>query len=279
MTRKLLFLALTLALALSPAHADNPIATQIGADNNSADNPFIQPTDPALSGGGRDQTLQFGDLLIGRNWDDLLIGRLGTDVLVGGGANDVLVGGTEHFNSFNRDRAFGGPGVDLFMWAPGDGSDLFIGGPGEDAVLFGLIGELENGEVVFRVADDQLAGDVYIDPTTGLPLMDVTNSPGFCEVIDESSEYGADEELEALGLDDLVRFSLRDVRDSFEAGEQSEDNGLRVTLHLKDVEVLVCASRDGGVIEYVDLTVSPPQLIDFYQLDPKLQQRLADIVF
>ena len=29
----------------------------IGADNNSANNPFIQPQDPALAGGGRDQTM------------------------------------------------------------------------------------------------------------------------------------------------------------------------------------------------------------------------------
>jgi len=57
-----------------------------------------------------------------------------------------------------------------------------------------------------------------------------------------------------LDLDHLVRFSIRGFRDSFEAGAHSDDNGLRVTLHLKDVEVLVCTDRHGGAIEVLDLT-------------------------
>ena len=90
---------------------------QIGLDNNALDNPFVQPQDTALSGGGRDQTLQFGDVIEGSRRDDLQIGLLGTDVLLGNRGNDVLMGGIEHFNPINRDRAFGGPGNDYSMHA------------------------------------------------------------------------------------------------------------------------------------------------------------------
>lgn len=236
---------------------------QVGSDLNSAQNPFVQPQDPALSGGGRDQTLQFGDVLRGDadmngDYEDVLIGRLGTDVIFGGLDDDVILGGTEHFNPQNRDRAFGEDGEDVFVWAPGDGSDFFDGGPGIDAVIFGLVGEVENGQTVFRVANDQLPGDVFIDPATGLPQVDVTNSPGFCEVIDDSTSPNAEAELDALGLDHLVRFSIRGIRNAFEAGTQNTDNGVRVTLHLKDVELLVCTSRDGGEIVAYNLTTSPP---------------------
>lgn len=248
---------------------------QIGADNNSIENPVVQPQDPALSGGGRDQSLQFGDVLKGRFFNNLLIGRLGTDVLRGGFRNDVLVGGTEHFNPLNRDRAFGGRGNDVFVWAPGDGSDLFHGGRGQDAVVFGLIGEIENGETVFRVSMDQQAGDIFIDPDTKLPQVDVPNSPGFCEVIDRGTSPEAEDALKALDLDHLVRFSIRAVRKAFEDGEQEIDNGLRVTLHLKDVEVLVCTNRDGGETELLDLTVSPPAPIGAQDLRRSLRNRLT----
>ncbi len=234
----------------------------VGADNNSAENPFLQPVDPALSGGGRDQTLKFGDILIGSGRQDLVLGGLGVDLLLGGQQDDVLVGGTEHFNPENRDRAFGGSGNDAFLWSPGDGSDYFNGGPGQDVVAFGLLGEINaEGELVFQVTNDQKAGDVYINPATGLPLMDMVNSPGFCEVVDGSTSSDAATELNALGLDRLVRFFIRGVADSFEAGTQTEDNGLRVTLHLVDVEFLVCTNRDGGQIEAFDLTTQPPTQI------------------
>ncbi|MEM7309942.1 MAG: hypothetical protein AAF682_24925 [Planctomycetota bacterium] len=234
----------------------------IGQDNNSGENTFLQPEDPALSGGGRDQTLKFGDMLFGTNSDDVIQGRLGTDVIVGSEGNDVLIGGTEHFNSENRDRAFGGPGYDAFLWSPGDGSDFFDGGEDLDVVVLGLMGELDDqGQLFFGVTNDEAAGDVVFDPATGLPSMDLVNSPGFCEVVDPSSSADAATELADLGLDRLVKFFIRGVADSFAAGEQTEDNGLRVTLHLKDVEFLVCTSREGGVVEAFDLRTTPPTQI------------------
>ncbi len=281
------------ALAVSSASIANSnfykkLRTQIGADNNSIQNPFVQPQDPALSGGGRDQTMQFGDVIFGTRRDDLQIGGLGTDIFAGGGGNDVIIGGVEHFNPSNRDRAFGGRGNDIFIWKPGDGSDLWNGGPGLDVVVFGVIGEVVDGNVEFKVLNDQLTGEVAIDPITYLPLVDVSNSPGFCDVIDDSYSPEAKAELDVLNLDHLVRFSLRKQANEFETEVQNTDNGLRVTLHLKSVEILVCTNRDGGQIEVVDLTSTPPRVIangvSVRELRPyirslRLRKRLEGMIF
>lgn len=276
--------AATVTVALSTAAAALVLSglptLSVGSDANSANNPFIQSPDPALSGGGRDQTLKFGDVLrgdTGASLDDVLLGRLGVDVLFGGLGDDVLVGGSEHFNPENRDRAFGEAGNDVFLWSPGDGNDFFDGGEGIDTVVFGLLGELEAGQLVFRVATDQLAGDVFIDPLDGLPRMNVSGSPGFCEVIDASSSATAAAELAALDVEHLVKFFLRGVNNAFLTGQQATDNGLRVTLYLRDVEVLVCTSPSGGVMEAFNLTVSPPQPLPIQSVLgrlPKLAQML-----
>lgn len=257
-----------------------PPQVQLGTDLNSAENPFVQPQDPALAGGGIDQTMQFGDVIRGSRKDDLQIGSLGTDVLLGRRGDDVFVGGLEHFNPLNRDRAFGGRGNDIFVWKPGDGSDLFDGGSGHDVVVFGVIGEEVDGDVVFNVVNDQQAGNVAIEPNSGLPQVDVSGSPGFCEVIDRHSSNDAKQQLAQLQLNHLVRFSLRGVRNAFEAGEQAEDNGLRVTLHLKGVETVVCTNRDGGEIEILDLTTFPVTTISIDDIrSRRLRDRLHQMVF
>lgn len=258
--------AATLTVAASAAFAlvvGLPSAA-VGTDLNSTSNTLVQPQDPALAGNGIDQSLRFGDVLfgdLGASLDDVLVGRLGVDVLLGGLGDDVLVGGTEHGNPENRDRAFGDAGNDVFLWAPGDGSDFFDGGDGIDTVVLGLIGEVVNGQLVFQPSGNQQAGDVFIDPATGLPRVDVTTSPGFCEVIDGSTSATSASELAALDLTHLVRFFARGPANSFAAGTQTTDNGLRVTIHMRNVEVLVCTSRNGGAIEAFNLTVSPPQPI------------------
>ena len=171
-------------ISVGVASADNIAIDNviIGPDNNSAENPFVQPQDPALSGGGRDQTMQFGDILLGKTYsDDLVIGGLGTDIISGRSGDDVLIGGIEHFNPFNRDRAFGGPGDDIFIWKPGDGSDLFRGGKGNDAIVFGITGELVNGVTRFEVLNDQQTAEVALRKRTKLPIVDVTNSPGILQ--------------------------------------------------------------------------------------------------
>jgi hypothetical protein len=267
---------------LAAAHAGQAAADPrllIGADNNNPDNPLVQPADPAEAGGRRDQTLRFGDVLRGTKRDDLMIGRLGVDVLFGGRGADVMIGGPEHFFPVSSDRAFGDSGDDVFVWAPGDGSDLFDGGRGVDAVVLGLVGEVQDGVTVFDVEGDQRAGEVFVDPDTGLPQVAVFSSPGFCPVIDASSSVDSAEQLAALELDHLVQFVLRGRRDAFDAGDQDEDNGLRATLHLRDVEFLVCASRAGGIAEVLDLRDSPPTASSLEAVSSdRLRRHLRDMV-
>ena len=252
------------------------VHVQVGADNNFRGNPFVQPRDPALAGGGIDQTLKFGDVLSGTTQDDFLIGGLGDDVLFGRDGDDVLLGGLEHFHPRSSDRIFGHSGNDIVIWAPGDGSDFMDGGPGQDVLILSLVGEVVEGQVVFRLSDDKQAGEVFIDPKTNLPLLEVRNAPGFCQVIDQSSSADAAEQLAALGVQHLVRFFLRDVADAFERGDQTTDNGLRQTMYLRNMEVLICTSRDGGAIEVLDLTVSPPTPVPLTSL--ALRHRLQQMI-
>jgi Ca2+-binding RTX toxin-like protein len=261
-----------LVTTLAPA-----IHLQFGWDNNFTGNPLVQPQDPALAGGGINQSLDFGDVLYGTSEADLLIGRLGQDVLLGNEGDDVLIGGLEHFHPQQSDRKFGGPGNDILIWGVGDGSDLLDGGPGQDVLILGLVGEVdEAGQTVFRLSDDEQTGEVFIDPTTQLPAVDVTNASGFCGVIDDSSDANAPAQFESLGVQQLVRFFLREQAAAFEGGEQSADNGLRQTMHLKDIEFLICPTRAGGAIEILDLTASPPAITDMTAL--ALNQRLQLIV-
>lgn len=226
----------------------------IGNDANSINNTVVQPTDPALSGGGKNQSLNFGDIVMGGHGNDILIGGLGIDVLMGKAGNDILIGGTEDFNPENRDRAFGGPGNDTFIWAPGDGSDFFHGGSGTDVVIFGKIAEIDGEGSKFTVEKDKNFDGIFLDPATHQPSIDVTSSPGFCTILDRS-QYSA--EFDTLGVDHLVRFALRGKADAFEAATQTDDNGVRVTLHLKGVEYVVCTSRSGGEIEVFNIGVQP----------------------
>lgn len=229
--------------------------TLIGNDANSTANTLVQPQNDALAGGGRNQSLNFGDVLEGGFGNDILIGGLGIDVLLAGSGDDVIIGGTEDFNPENRDRAFGNSGNDTFIWAPGDGSDFFDGGSGDkDVLIFGLLGENGDNAPVFGVQQDKNFDGIFIDEATGLPVVNVAGSPGFCTIKDKSTYAG---ELDALGLDHLVRFSIRGIANAFDANEQSDDNGLRVTLHVKNVEYLVCTARQGGAIEVWDISTAP----------------------
>jgi len=151
----------------------------------------------------------------------------------------------------------------VFLWQPGDGSDLFDGGRAADAVVFG------------NILIDEDTGLPFLYSDSGLPEIDSSNVGGFCEVVD-----GADPDdaaaLEDLGLDHLVRFFAR-----AEADDGDADDGLRVTLHLVDVEYVVCGPRaQGGPIEVFDLRVSPPALLDdFGDIgNERLRTRLQDIV-
>lgn len=266
--------AVLLAVMTLSACSDNddPVGLRlIAGDHNNATNPIVQSQNPALAGGGRDQSLQFGDIVSGHGGNDLLVGGLGVDILNGNGGDDIMIGGTEDFNPQNRDRAFGRAGNDVFIWAPGDGSDFFDGGAGtQDTVVFGLLGEDDgSANPVFGVQQDQNFDPLFLDKD-GHPVVDVTNSPGFCEVVDAATSVQAATALGELKLDHLVRFSIRGIADAFAQGDQATDNGLRVTLHLKNVEFLVCTARSGGGIEVLDLTTQPPTAVTLDNLPERV---------
>ena len=243
-------------------------------DNNQVGNPAIQPdpaNDPDPDGNIPDQTMQFGEVMRGELDDaDFMYGGLGTDILLGGRGNDVIMGGPEHFNPLNRDRAFGEGGFDVFVWQPGDGSDRFEGKNGEDAVVFALIAQDDDGDRQlfdptdaidpdsgaplpnFRVRRDQQAGLVLMRDGEFLPLVDVSASPGFCEVLDSNTIIPnvADTAaaFDALDVDHLIRFRLR-------------NGNLAVTIQVTEVENVVCGGPEAGTVEVFDLTVSPPQSV------------------
>lgn len=259
--------------------------TFVGNDLNSATSSnanvaSIYSGNKGTNGGG-DQSLQFGDSFEGTAGDDLLIGGLGIDVLFGGAGDDVLIGGTEDFNPLNRDRALGEAGDDSFIWAPGDGNDFFDGGEGADVLFMSLVGESTNtagetaGAPFFGVNPPSGAGSRDFDGihlVDGEPVLNITGGPGFCEIVEKDATNT--EGLTELGLDHLIRFVLRGPRAAFDAAvaadpavdQSTVDTGLRVAIHLKNVEFLVCGSQTAGELQVFDLTMMPAQEVDLTQL-------------
>jgi hypothetical protein len=242
------------------------------------------------SNGGGDQSQQFGDILYGTTADDVIIGGLGIDTLWGKSGDDIIIGGTEDFNPLNRDRAFGGEGEDIFIWAPGDGNDFFDGGNGTDVLMIGLIGESkddngeESGAPFFAVSPPGSPGAGDFDGihlnSNNLPLVDVINGPGFCEIVEKNE--ADNEALQALNIDHLIRFVLRGVRNSFLESQETDtplaDDGLRISVHLKDVEYLVCGGIDARSVKIFDLSVMPYLAVDESQLPLKVRALLIDIL-
>jgi len=248
-------------------------AQQIGADRSSIDDAdaAIQEFLSANRGsnGGGDQSLQFGDIINGTAEADLLIGALGVDTLFGEEGDDVLIGGTEDFNPLNRDRGFGGYGDDVFIWAPGDGNDFFDGGEGVDVLMLGVIGENADadgsteGAPFFNVNPPTGDGSqdfdgIYTDASSGLPSVDVAGGPGFCDIVEPADGAAESDELSALELDHLVRFILRGPA----ADLDNPDTGLRIAMHLRNAEYLVCGGETAGELEVFDLTTSPATAVD-----------------
>lgn len=234
----------------------NPVT---GNDANSQLNSLLSLNEGG-PGGSPNQSLRAGDVLIGSEDDDVIIGGLGVDILIGNGGDDILIGGTEDFNSSvdgddrgsdNRDRAYGQAGNDVFIWAPGDGSDLFDGGEGIDVLIFGVLGEARDaagntdGAPFFAVNPPGSDGSqdhdgIQLDENSQ-PSVRASNSPGFCTLLDVATNGDA---LSQLDLDLVVRFSLRGIADAFDAGERTDDDGLRVAVSVKDTEFVVCTRRD-----------------------------------
>jgi len=241
----------------------------IGRDDDATTDPVIQPP-----GVVADQSLRKGDQLGGGRGADVLIGRLGPDTLLGRDGDDVLVGGTERGSDAvafpNSDVAYGGGGDDTFIWAPGDGSDAFVGGESNRTkVVFkrrtiirdgrrvsvrrkvtqklgAHVDTLALGTLVLRLGDNaqpQLLGSrfgllprVFVSDR-GLPPT-IGDSPaaapikGFCEVVPAPP---------GLGYEHLVRFFVEAT------GAQA------VTIRVKDVEQVLCGTRDADGITLTTL--------------------------
>jgi len=279
-----------------PPQQGDPRIVLLGTDLNNIGSPLLS-LNPDGPGGSPNQSLRSGDVLQGGHENNTIIGALGVDVMHGGDGNDVMIGGTEDFNSSvdgdglgsdNRDRAFGGNGDDMFIWAPGDGSDFFDGGAGIDVVAFGVIGEQRDndssttGAPFFNVSPPGTEGSfnfdgIFLNAATNLPTLSVSTSPGFCTVLDYSTNST---ELDILSLDHLVRFSLRGIANAFDAGERTDDDGLRVALSLRNVEYVVCTKREvidgAGVnnVEVLDVTTQPPTLASLSDLPDYVQQQI-----
>ena len=284
-----------LTAALTCSSLTVSAATIIGTDLNSAisSSDAIRDVYSANQGsnGGGDQSLQFGDVLEGSAENDTIIGGLGIDILSGASGDDVLIGGTEDFNALNRDRAFGQEGDDTFVWAPGDGNDFFDGGSGDDVLIMGLIGETQDadgnteGAPFFAVSPPGKAGSgdfdgIYLNSDSN-PVIDVAGGPGFCELVEADDSNG--DALAELDLDHLVRFVLRGPRQAFDDATAADplvdpatlDTGLRVAIHLKGVEYLVCAGAISGSIEVIDLRSVPAQQVDVSQLPARAYELVS----
>lgn len=194
----------------------------VGADNDNAANPFIQP--PGVTA---KQHMEDTDVLFGRANDDLLVGRLGSDTLLAGTEDDILIGGPEKFAAPNSDVLDGDEGNDINIWAPGDGSDAFLGQEGRDTMVFAPFEEDRNGSILLT----RYAGRT-------VPRVAIDEQPTFtCTVVEVPDS-------ENLGFQHLVRFNV---------------NGTpAVTVRQKDVERVFCPSPEAGRATVADLRDDRP---------------------
>ena len=147
--------------------------------------------------------------------------------------NDVLIGGMQDFDADNRDFAFGHEGDDILLWEPGDGEDFFDGGQGKDVLIvsriMGSVGPPGN--------------DVLLDSKTGYPIIDINNTPGYCEVTRNSVSN-------QLNPNYLITFKFRNSTNC--SGKNSGvDEQMRV--HLEHTEFVVCPSKKGRGVDVFDL--------------------------
>lgn len=123
-----------------------------GADSISTgadmDKIFAQGGDDTIISGGGNDEVHAGsgnDIVNAGNGNDKVFGEAGNDYINGGNGSDELHGGAGNDTIDGgggdqaADKAFGGDGDDMFIWAPGDGNDEFHGGQGQDTLrLLGM---------------------------------------------------------------------------------------------------------------------------------------------
>jgi Ca2+-binding RTX toxin-like protein len=261
---------MSITLYPTPTQGQNCVVNvQTGSDLVAFNNTFFNPPELVLL--GLDHTLQFGDSLVGTEGNDLLIGGLGPDVLIGNGGDDTLIGGPEHNHPFGRDFMYGGFGDDTFLWSPGDGADYIDGGPGRDILILGLIGEINNGQQVFEINEDRRAGEVFRTPGSNMPNVAVRTAASISTIIDPSSDSVAASQLQAAGLNQVVRVQVR-KQNPF--GQEIVVVGLGASLYLKDIEMIISSDAQTNLTQVYDLTVSPPAPVSLNAVNPCVQSIL-----
>jgi hypothetical protein len=203
--------------AVEPGTPDRDV--HIGADDDNASNPFIQP--PGVSA---PQHMNDTDLLFGRGNADLLVGGKGGDTLLGGPGPDILVGGPDRGSDRRDDVLVGDDGDDVAVWSPGDGNDIVDGDDGTDTLVV--------GPVLTTVG-----GGLRLDTRTlnrAIPKVHLDGASNqTCQLVPVP-------ESEHLGVQYLLRISV--------------DGVLQNTLRLKQMEAVVCPGPYTGTARVADLT-------------------------
>jgi hypothetical protein len=204
------------AAVVAPGTSGNQV--QRGADDDNANNAFIQPPGVVAK-----QHMDNTDILFGRGGHDLQIGNLGDDVLMSGEGNDIQIGGPENFTPINSDVMSAGPGHDVNIWAPGDGSDAYVGEEGTDTMVFAPFVKKANGDLLLQRWGGR-----------NIPKVDIDAKPQFsCTIVRVPA-------AQRLGFQFLVRFNVNGVP--------------AVTVRQKDVERVFCPSPLPNRALYADLT-------------------------
>ena len=213
--------AATALAAVEPGTPDRDV--HVGADDDNASNPFIQP--PGI---GRPQHMDDTDLLFGRGNADLLVGGKGSDTLLGGPGPDILVGGPDRGGDRRDDVLVGDDGDDIAVWSPGDGNDIVDGDSGTDTLLV--------GPVLTTVG-----GGLRLDTSTlnrAIPKVNLAGGPTL------TCQLAPVPESEHLGVQFLVRLSV--------------DGVLQNTVRLKEMETVVCPGPIADTARVADLTAGTP---------------------
>ena len=218
------FLATPAATAMAAVEPGTPGRdVHVGADNDNASNPFIQP--PGID---RPQHMNDTDLLFGRGNADLLVGGQGSDTLLGGPGPDILVGGPDRGGDRRDDVVVGDDGDDIAVWSPGDGNDIIDGDSGTDTLVVGPV--VTTG-----------GGGLRLDTSTlnrAIPKVNLAGAPTLtCQLVPVP-------EAEHLGVQFLLRLSLEGV--------------LQNTLRLKEMEAVVCPGPTAATARVADLTAGTP---------------------
>lgn len=130
---------------------------------------------------------------------------------------------------------------------------------------------------------DVLSGTEQSDLATGAPGIDANfGNDGPDILVGGTEDFNPFNRDRAFGGKGNAVFLCApcDVNDSFDEGSQTDDDGLRVAVSLRNVEQVVCTKRvviDGLELantEILDITTSPPTVAELSDLPEFVQQQI-----